>query len=108
MVASECGAKAIVSPCLQEFLHGPDVIGNSSLHRGRDAERLMYANEVEKRHVEIHSGPEMVQSLAETQAQARKAPQMSPHAQVGAFNVRGAYTSFVGIAADDDWDRCRN
>jgi hypothetical protein len=74
MVASECEEKAIVSRSLQEFLDGPDVVSKPRLHCGSYTERLMYANEVEKSHVERDSGLEMVKALAETQAQPGKAP----------------------------------
>jgi hypothetical protein len=90
MVASECEEKAIVSPCLQEFLDSPDVVSKPRLHCGSNAECLMYANEVEKSHVERDGCLEMVKALAETQTQPGKAPQVRPHAQVGTFNVQRA------------------
>jgi hypothetical protein len=102
MVASECGAKAIVSPCLQQFLHGPDVIGKPGLHSRRDTDSLMNTNEIEKGHVQIHGGFQMIETLAESEAQARKTTQVRPNTQVGAFDVRGADSCFVRVSADYD------
>lgn len=103
-----CGAKAIVSPCLQEFLHGPDVIGKPGLHSRRSPEPLMYANEIEKGHVEGHGGFQMIETLAESKAQARETAQMRPNAQIGAFDVRGADSRFVRVSADYDGNRRRD
>jgi len=104
MVASECEEKAIVSRRLQEFLYGPDVVSKPRLHCGSYTERLMYANEVEKSHIERDSRLEMVKALAESQAQPSEAAKVCPHAQVGAFNVRRADAFNLRVSADGDWD----
>jgi hypothetical protein len=108
MVASECEEKAIVSPGLQEFLDSPDVVCDSRLHGRRDAQGLMNAAEVEEGHVEVHGGFKMLNCFAESEAQARKATQMRPHAQIGAFDVRGANARFVRVSTDNDWNGCRD
>ena len=57
------------------------MIGNTRLHSRRNAERLMYAAEVEKGHVEIDGGFQMFQGLAEAETQPREAAQMRADAQ---------------------------
>src|SRR5258705_5358687 len=101
MVASKYEEKAMISRGLQEFLHRPDVVRESSLHRRRHAESLMYAAEVKKSHVEVNGGGQMFQRFAESQAQARKAAQVRSHAQVGAFDVRSADVCFIRVSGDN-------
>jgi hypothetical protein len=106
MVASECEVKAIVSLGLQEFLDGPYVVSKPRLHCGRNAESLMYANEVKESHVDGDGGLEMVKALAESQAQPSEAAEMRPHAQIGTFDVRCADTRFIRVSGDNNWNGC--
>jgi hypothetical protein len=108
MVAVWRGWEAIESRGLQEFLYGPDVVCDSRLHGRRDAQSLMNAAEVEEGHIEIHGGFKMVNCFAESETQARKAPQMRPHAQIGAFDVRRANARFFRVSTDNDWNGCRD
>ena len=48
----------------------------------------MYTAEVKEGHIEMHGGFKIGQTLAESQAQARKAPQMRSHAKIGAFDMQ--------------------
>jgi hypothetical protein len=48
------------------------VIGDSSLHCRRNAERFMHAAEVETGHIEIHGGAQMFERLAESKTQPVK------------------------------------
>src|SRR6266403_1704047 len=84
------------------------MVGESSLHRRRNAESLMYAAEIEKSHIEINGGGQMLQRLAESQAQTCEAAQMRSHAQVGAFDVRSTDVRFVRVAANDYRNGCRD
>src|ERR1700683_435443 len=84
------------------------MVCNPGLHRGRNTERSMYATEVEKSHIEIHGGAQMVQRLAEPKTQARKASKMRPHAQVGPFDMGSADSFQLRVSADWYWDRRNN
>lgn len=64
----------------------------------------MHAAEVEKGHVERHACLEVFQGLAESERQPREAPKVSPHAQVGAFDMAGRNAERVGVSADGCWD----
>jgi hypothetical protein len=68
----------------------------------------MYANEIEKGHVEGYGGFQMIETLAESKAQARETAQMRPNAQIGAFDVRSADSCFVRVSADYYGDRRRD
>ena len=80
------------------------MIGDSGLHRRRDSERFVHAAEVEKGHVQMNSGSQMFERLAETEAQSRKAAKVRPHAQVCAFYVASADSFHLRISADAYWD----
>jgi hypothetical protein len=49
----------------QQITHGPDSVGQSSLHRGRDAERLMHAAQVVERDEQGDGQLEVVELFAE-------------------------------------------
>ena len=86
-----------------EFSHTPNVVGQTGLHCGRDAKRLMHAAEVKESHVQMNGGCQMFERLAESQTQSRKAPKVRPNAQVCAFNVTG--TDVFEFRVSADWDR---
>jgi hypothetical protein len=60
------------------------------------------AAEIEKGHIETHGGFQMLQCFAKSETQASETAQMCPDAQIGAFDVRGTDSGFVGVAADYD------
>ncbi len=94
--------EAIVSRGLHEFLYGPDVVCDSRFHRRRDTQGLMNTAEIEKGHVEIHGGCQMLNCFAESETQTSKAAQVCSLAQVGAFHMRRANPRFVRVSADND------
>lgn len=98
----------MISRGLQQFLNGPDVVCQARLHGGCYAERLMHATEVEKGHVEVNGSGQMLQRLAESKAQPRKAPQVCPNTEIGSLNVGRADVGFVRVAADDHWNGCHH
>lgn len=108
LVADALGGEAIVSRGLQEFLHGPDVICQSRLHRGGDAKGLMNTNEVVKSHIERDSSFQVVQLLAERIGKPRKTAKVHSHAQVGAFDVTGRDAFNLRTAAYLDWYSVQN
>ena len=87
-----------------QFFNCPHMIRKTCLHTRRDTERLMYAAKIEKGHVEMNGGFQMVQRFTESQAQAREAAQMCPHRQIGSFDVACGYVARIRVSADG----CRN
>src|ERR1700682_1671095 len=63
----------------------------------------MYPTEVEKGHLQVNGGFQVVQRFAEAQRKTRKAPEVCPNAQVGPFNVTGRDITRIRVSAD--WDR---
>src|ERR1700674_2622506 len=108
LVAGELGEETIASRSLQEFLNGPDVICDSGLHGRGDSERLMYAAEVEKGHVQVNGGFQVLQRFAEAQTKSRKAPKVCPDGQIGPLDVAGRDSFDLRTPADLDWYSVQN
>lgn len=65
----------------------------------------MHAAEIEKGHIEIHGGDQMLQRLAESQAQPRKASKMRAYAQIRPFNMTRGDSRGMWVADDRSRDR---
>lgn len=68
----------------------------------------MYATEVEESHIERHGGLEMFKALAESQAKARKAAQVSPNAQIGPLHMTCGNVPGIGVPCYGDGYRRRD
>jgi hypothetical protein len=92
----------------KELSERPNMICDSSLHRGGDAERLMYPAEVVPSHVQGDGGFQILKLLAKGVHQPREAPQVHPEIQIGPLHMACADMGFVRVAADWGWDRLDN
>ena len=68
----------------------------------------MYTAKIEKGHIQMNSGGQMFERLAETQAQPRKPAKVRPHGQVGPLDMASADSFPLRISADAYWDGRRN
>jgi len=68
----------------------------------------MYTAEVVPHHEESDSGFQVRQLLAESVGQARKTPQVHPHAQIRSLNMAGGDVFNLGVSAYWDWYRIHN
>jgi hypothetical protein len=88
---------------LKQLREGPNVVADSRLEGGSYSERLMQATQIEKGHVQINRCFQLVKRLAESEAQAREATQMSPSAKVGSLYMAGADMARILVPAE--WDK---
>ena len=74
-------------PRRQQFLDAPNVIGQARFHRRRHTQAKMDSAEIIPAYVRSNGSFQIFQTLAESQGETSKAPQMCPDAEIGSFDV---------------------
>lgn len=80
----------------KQFSQRPNVVGQSSLHRGSDPKGLVYPAQVVVREMQRTRGLQIVQLLREGIRQTSEAPDGLANGHVLAFNVAGAHVARIG------------
>src|SRR6202050_2868952 len=91
-----------------QFLHCPDVVGQTRFHSGGNAKGLVDAAQAKPRHEDVNCEFQVRQLAAVCVCPTHKSPQVNTQTEVGTLDMASRNIKRLGMSASDTWDRACN